>query len=74
MSAKSEEIIIRYYRKPIHVMVGPGKRHPRHEHDLLLGWVCEGKGRRPILKSFPNAEIVAKADAKAKPYLTLIKQ
>ena len=69
-----DEIIIRYYLKPIPVMVDPGKHRPRHERDLLLGWVCEGKGRRPILKSFPNAEIVAKADTEAKPYLTLIKQ
>lgn len=70
----SEEIIIRYYRKPLPVMVDPGKNHPQHEPDLLLGWICQGKDRSPVLKSFPNAVIVAKTKAKTKPYLTLVKQ
>lgn len=56
----SEEIIIRYYSKPILVMVDPGKGHPSYERDMLLGWVCQGKCRKPVLQKFPNAEIVAK--------------
>ncbi|MGR3279315.1 hypothetical protein ACSYAD_30070 [Acaryochloris marina NIES-2412] len=73
---ETEEIIIRYYRKPIPVMVDPGQNHRRHEHDLLLGWICQGNDRSPVLKNFPNAEIVAKAksESEAKPYLTLVKQ
>lgn len=56
----SEEIIIRYYSTPIPVMVDPGKGHPSYERDMLLGWVCQGRGKRPILQKFSNAEIVAK--------------
>lgn len=57
----SEEIIIRYYSKPIPVMVDPEKDHPSYERDMLLGWVCQGRCKRPVLQKFPNAEIVAKS-------------
>ena len=57
---ESGEIIIRYYRKPIPVMVDPGNNHPQHEHDLLLGWIHQGGHNSPVLKSFPPAKIVAK--------------
>ncbi|QUY45986.1 hypothetical protein [Acaryochloris marina] len=60
---EQDEIIIRYYRKPIRVMVDPGKNHPRYESDLLFGWICQGKARRPVLQKFPDAEIVAKSKA-----------
>lgn len=56
----SEEMIIRYHIKPIPVMVDPGKHHPRYERDLLLGWICEGHCKRPILRKFLKAKIVAK--------------
>ncbi|WP_041661564.1 hypothetical protein [Acaryochloris marina] len=54
------EIIIRYYRKPIRVMVDPGKNHPRYERDWLLGWICQGESRTPVLKKYPDAKIVSK--------------
>lgn len=57
-----DEIIIRYYLKPIRVMVDPGKNHPRHERDLLLGWIHQGGRKSPVLKSFPNAKIMAKIE------------
>lgn len=60
----SEEIIIRYYSKPIPVKVDPGEHHPNYERDLLLGWVCQGSSRRPVLQKFPNAKIVAKAKSR----------
>lgn len=56
-----DEIIIRYYRKPMRVMVDPGKNHPRYERDVLLGWICQGGCRSPVLQKFSKAEIVAKA-------------
>ncbi|MGR3279631.1 hypothetical protein ACSYAD_31700 [Acaryochloris marina NIES-2412] len=57
---ESDEIIIRYYRQPIPVMVDPGQNHRRHERDLLLGWIYQGGHKSPVLNSFPNARIVAK--------------
>lgn len=63
---KHDEIIIRYYSKPIPVMVDPGKSHPCYERDLLLGWIYQGKTRNPVLKKFPNAEIVAKVKPNTK--------
>lgn len=62
-----DEIIIRYYRKPIRVMVDPGKNHPRYERDWLLGWICQGEAKSPVLKNFPNAEIVAKSNTSPTP-------
>ncbi|QUY44810.1 hypothetical protein [Acaryochloris marina] len=59
---EAEEIIIRYYGKPIPVMVDPGKNHPRHERDLLLGWIDKEGHKSPVLKSFPNAKIMAKIE------------
>lgn len=59
----ADEIIIRYYIEPISVMVDPGKNHPKYERDLLLGWICQGGCRSPVLQKFPNAEIVAKNKA-----------
>lgn len=60
MPMESDEIIIRCYRKPIPVMVDPGGNHPQHERDLLLGWICQGENRSPILQNFPDTRIVAK--------------
>ncbi|WP_299405404.1 hypothetical protein [Acaryochloris sp. IP29b_bin.148] len=57
---ESDEIIIRYYCPPKPVMVDPGKSHPCYERDLLLGWICQGESKKPVLKEFPDAEIVAK--------------
>ena len=74
MPIESEEIIIRYYLDPVPVMVDPGKNYPNNERDLLLGWICEGKGRRPVLKKFPNAKLMNKIVDKPKPYLTLVQQ
>lgn len=56
-----EEIIIRYYSEPIPVMVDPGKHHPRYEPDFLLGWICQGRCKTPVLQKFSSGEIVAKA-------------
>lgn len=60
MPMDSDEIVIRYYSKPIPVMVDPGKSHQHYERDLLLGWICQGESRKPVLKKFPKAELVAK--------------
>lgn len=56
----SEEIIIHYFKKPIPVMVDPGKDHPCYERDVLLGWICQGDYKTPVLKNFPDAEIKSK--------------
>ena len=61
MPMDSEEITIRYYSKPIPVMVDPGKHHSRYERDLLLGWICQGECKSPVLQKFSSGEIVAKA-------------
>ncbi|WP_261892375.1 hypothetical protein [Acaryochloris marina] len=61
MPMDSEEITICYYSEPIPVMVDPGKHHPRYEPDLLLGWICEGSCKRPVLQEFSSGRIVAKA-------------
>lgn len=58
---ESDEIIIHCYRKPIRIMLDPGKNHPRYERDWLLGWICQGESRTPILKKYPDAKIVAKS-------------
>ncbi|ABW33314.1 hypothetical protein [Acaryochloris marina] len=64
---ESDEIIIRYYHQPKPVMVDPGKSHPCYEPDLLLGWICKGDSKKPVLKKFPDAEIVAKVKPDTKP-------
>ncbi len=65
---EQNEIFIRYYSKPIPVMVDPGRSHPCYERDLLLGWIYQGKTRNPVLKKFPNAEIVAKLKPGTNPH------
>ncbi|BDM83105.1 hypothetical protein AM10699_59660 (plasmid) [Acaryochloris marina MBIC10699] len=57
---ESDEIIIRCYCPPKPVMVDPGRSHPCYEPDLLLGWICQGESKKPVLKKFPDVEIVAK--------------
>ncbi|KAI9129359.1 hypothetical protein ON05_035130 (plasmid) [Acaryochloris sp. CCMEE 5410] len=58
---ESDEIIIRYYCPPMPVMVDPGMSHSSYEPDILLGWICQGEHRWPVLQKFPDAEIVAKS-------------
>lgn len=60
LSMKSEEIIIHCFPKPIRVIVDPGKHHPRYEQDELIGWICQGEGRAPVLKKYPGAKIMSK--------------
>lgn len=57
---ESDEIIIRCYLNPVPVMVDPGRHHSRYERDVLLGWICQGDYKMPVLKTFPGAEIKAK--------------